>query len=1491
VRTLAKIRTSREDNPRRGGGAVNHLMTTGRVAFSILLVAVATGKTRAADPPDRKPEVWAVIVAIDGYNDAPRIPACQGAIRSGRRLTDWLIKTAHWQNQHILNLNENGVSLHGAPADQISVLAPTGENLKWAVTRWLAHRVRPNDLVVIYYAGQAAVTRERTVLLPIDAKADDLERTGWALEDSIDVLASKGCTVVLWLDTSPRGRSRAATPSKAADQDPLAGTRFLNRLTRWPGVTAWLAADGAPAVDGPAGTPFLSALTAGLGTARANLLACLDLMEQDPALAKQGFRTRGGIAPDLTLWPAELLPEHRIKAELLVQQGHADGVSALATAPGGEIMVTASKDSTVRIWRVRDRESVLLRVLPYHMIGVTALSMGGEGQYLATGDGAGQVRIWDWIEHQEKAREGPPPHQSRIAQIAVLPGKNGSQFVSLDQDGRTMAWDATGPVMRVKPLLSEDVLQLSAARRVGGAALALARADGKIVLIGDDGQSLRAPLEGTRGRSTALDLAPDGLRVAIGDEDGHVRVCDVPAGTLLARHVYDRGIGAVRFDVSGNLAVVAGGRLSLCAPGEAGPGVLVHESPHDMESVVFSPDGAWLAALNTAGDHHLWSLADRRRPEERPLKLEGRSAGIISIAFARDSSRLIAGEADGGVRSWELGNLRERPRIASHRGKIDRLAASADGRYLLEITHDGQGLVWDLKHGREPQTLPGEWTSAAFLPDATQLVLTRKAQQGGDVVRVDRATGKILAVYERPRAREHDRPSQVTFDRVTVTSDGRKVAALSAPGHDELACVWDIRGGPPRLIRGHIRSLSAISFSKDGRLFLTASEDGTAKLWDLERTGPDGELPHAQLPDPAARVTSHPRSITAAQISPVDSRRVVTAQRLNDQVSVVTIWDCEPGKAARPRPLGEIQGKAHAIVFAPDGRWVGVAGQDRVMRFWVLEDGRLPARVEFEARHQHTEQVHALIAWPSPSMFVSAGDDTSVRFWTIDPKARRARLIGSLVAFPAVRVETAPLQQAARGAVGADWVAFTPDGMYDSSLNGDRLVSFVQNREVRPLEQFAARFCRFGLTDQLRQGIRPEPPAFTPPPTLVIDPPSVIDLPARGTELRISLLDASVNAESLRLYQNGVPVREGGDFRRVGSKGEFVVPVRLRSGVNRFYAMAARNEDVDARSQDVELHYDRSDTPTRVHVLALGVKSYGRNALRFADVDARQMADHIQRYGVGDASPPGKAIVLTDANVTARNVEDAFSSIRREVRGRPEDLVVVFLAGHTDVLKSSTGRERFSLLLKDFPFSASEPLLAANRGVGLGAATGANLPTGADLPFYAIYRNLSNLDALHRLIIIDACQAEAIYDDPGVRQVEQFRLNESESRKTRTSYILAARRGELANESDVLGHGLLTYVLLRGMDASGLYPLPKTLTDFDPASNADGDRDGVVTTCELREYADRGMVALAKHLPGLAQRGRSEAIDARRPLPEHPSLQASEAIFELVVLPKNGRTE
>jgi len=276
--------------------------------------------------------------------------------------------------------------------------------------------------------------------------------------------------VVCWLDTSLFGRG--VRVDRGSDFVPTA-TPLLQKLVRWPGVSAWLAADGKPAIEASrvgALSPFTAALIESLGTPERpnNLLASLDRLQQDQALADQGFRTLGGIDPGLDLWASTVRQASLLQRELLLQRGHAGAVSAIAFSADGSRMISGAQDSTVKIWWVSERK--LLRSLSYHMVGVTSLALNARGDRLASGDGSGWLRVYDLIKQDEVAPA--PPHERGVDQVAFL--LDGDLIASLDMDGKSWllkAEDAAGQTR----LLSGHCTGIAAASAAGPVALARLR--------------------------------------------------------------------------------------------------------------------------------------------------------------------------------------------------------------------------------------------------------------------------------------------------------------------------------------------------------------------------------------------------------------------------------------------------------------------------------------------------------------------------------------------------------------------------------------------------------------------------------------------------------------------------------------------------------------------------------------------------------------------------------------------------------------------------------------------------------------------------------------------------------------------------------------------------------------------------------------------------------------------------------------------------------
>src|SRR5262249_43308682 len=119
-------------------------------------------------------------------------------------------------------------------------------------------------------------------------------------------------------------------------------------------------------------------------------------------------------------------------------------------------------------------------------------------------------------------------------------------------------------------------------------------------------------------------------------------------------------------------------------------------------------------------------------------------------------------------------------------------------------------------------------------------------------------------------------------------------------------------------LKGHTSLVTAASFSPDQRLLVTASMDGTAKVWDA-RTG-------AEL----LTLKGHPHGIRWASFS-ADGSRIVTA----DDYGTAKIWDSRPFASAQAADEND---SARLTWFdSPEGRAYFLRA-DRPVRHGKLEE-------------------------------------------------------------------------------------------------------------------------------------------------------------------------------------------------------------------------------------------------------------------------------------------------------------------------------------------------------------------------------------------------------------------------------------------------------------------------------------------------------------------------------------------------------------------------
>jgi WD40 repeat protein len=212
--------------------------------------------------------------------------------------------------------------------------------------------------------------------------------------------------------------------------------------------------------------------------------------------------------------------------------------------------------------------------------------------------------------------------------------------------------------------------------------------------------------------------------------------------------------------------------------------------------------------------------------------------------------------------------------------------------------------------------------------------------------------------------------------------DGQRLATASEDG---TARVWDARTGRELLaLPGHAQGVSGVAYSPDGKRLATASEDGTARLWD------------AAAGAPGAVLRGHAGGVSAVAFRP-DGTILATASR--DRTA--RLWD-----AATGQPVLTIGGHADelsAVAFSPEGKRLATASRDGTARVWDAQTGR-----EVLALRGHAQGVTGVAFSPDGRRLLTASGDRTARVWDAATGAQRL----------ALHAHTGPVTAA----------AFSPDG-------------------------------------------------------------------------------------------------------------------------------------------------------------------------------------------------------------------------------------------------------------------------------------------------------------------------------------------------------------------------------------------------------------------------------------------------------------------------------
>jgi WD40 repeat protein len=292
-----------------------------------------------------------------------------------------------------------------------------------------------------------------------------------------------------------------------------------------------------------------------------------------------------------------------------------------------------------------------------------------------------------------------------------------------------------------------------------------------------------------------------------------------------------------------------------------------------VASVVFSPDGRWLAVGGLDDRVRLWDMTAPRITKARTIRLPP-SEEVNTMSISPDSRTLAV--AGGYVYFYDLATGRMSPSLLSTGGDIACAAFSPDGKTIVGGCSDWTVRLWEVATMRPIATLDGlvdYVTSVAFSSNGRTVAGCCEEE-----ARLwEFPTGRPIATIK---------PTASSNAFVAFTPDGKTL--VTGGGSDGLAPhrqidLWDVATGNRAaiILPGHTFAINSVVFTPDGQTIIGAGApivphidaaagmpaDGEILQWDIATRKTIAVVP-VPAPDGPLNINSAPYQINALALSP-----------------------------------------------------------------------------------------------------------------------------------------------------------------------------------------------------------------------------------------------------------------------------------------------------------------------------------------------------------------------------------------------------------------------------------------------------------------------------------------------------------------------------------------------------------------------------------------------------------------------------------------------
>jgi WD40 repeat protein len=493
--------------------------------------------------------------------------------------------------------------------------------------------------------------------------------------------------------------------------------------------------------------------------------------------------------------------------EITTLKGHKDLVHSVSFSrdkePNKQIIATASWDGTVKLWTVSGK---LITTLPHHKAKVYSVSFSPDNQRIATADSLGNVKIW--------TREGKliitfKAHNQEVFSISFSP--DGKKIATASADSTVKLWDWDGK--KLKTLKGHKDWVWSARFSPDGEKVATASRDTTVKLWNIDGKEIKT-MNDHQESVTSVSFSPDGKMIATTSADKTVILWSEYGDKLETLTGHQDWVWRVNFSPDGKTIATVSKDKTVKLIQVKGKKLQVIPAHHDaIYGVSFSPDGKEIATASRDGTAKLWS------PEGQLITtLKNLGGELNDINFNPNGQTILTTSTNGTItilnRKGKIINS-----FNGHKKFIWNVSFSPDGQIFATGSEDKTVKLWS-QNGKLLKTIPAHddtVNSVSFSPDGKTLATASWDKKA----KLWTLSGKLITTL----VGHEDGVRNISF-----SPDGKTIATCS---QDKTVKLWTKQGKFIKNLTGHNDAVFRVRFSPDGKIIATASLDGTVKLWNL----------------------------------------------------------------------------------------------------------------------------------------------------------------------------------------------------------------------------------------------------------------------------------------------------------------------------------------------------------------------------------------------------------------------------------------------------------------------------------------------------------------------------------------------------------------------------------------------------------------------------------------------------------------------------------